>query len=152
MAIARPNVGNRLDTTVRTVAVAPGGDEQELPKPCFDLEEPGTIQFTAERALRGQALNRFALSLRSQANRQAFLDDPRAYALRYRLADDVLEMLERRDWTGLLLAGGHVQALLKLAATVGEDLWDIGADNVGGERSVLIASCPRVVRAVPGEV
>ncbi|HTR95235.1 MAG TPA: hypothetical protein VMI73_26180 [Trebonia sp.] len=42
---------------------------RDLGLPGFDLDEPGTIEFTAERALRGQALNRFALSLRSPGNR-----------------------------------------------------------------------------------
>lgn len=37
----------------------------QLADPPLDLGEPGTIEFTAERALAGQAHNRFALSLRS---------------------------------------------------------------------------------------
>jgi Catalytic LigB subunit of aromatic ring-opening dioxygenase len=48
-----------------------------------------------------------------------------------------------RDWTGLLRAGGHLHAMLKLAATVGEDLWSIGACNAGCDRDVLIAATPR---------
>jgi hypothetical protein len=48
----------------------------DLAPPPFDLGEPGTIEFTAERALTGQALNRFALSLRSPGNRAEFLAEP----------------------------------------------------------------------------
>jgi hypothetical protein len=45
----------------------------QLAAPSLDLDEPGTIEFTAERALAGRALNRFALSLRSPASRAEFL-------------------------------------------------------------------------------
>lgn len=48
---------------------------EELPPPALDLSEPGTIEFTAERELRGRTLNRFALSLRSPAKRAEFLTD-----------------------------------------------------------------------------
>jgi hypothetical protein len=47
----------------------------QLAAPSLDLDEPGTIEFTAERALAGRALNRFALSLRSPALRAEFLAD-----------------------------------------------------------------------------
>ena len=55
-----------------------------------------------------------------------------------------------RDWTGLLKAGGHLHAMLKLAATLGEDLWSIGAHNAGCTREELIAATPRRVSGLPG--
>lgn len=121
-----------------------------LPAPAFDLDEPGTILFTARRAYEGRALNRFALSLRLAENRERFLADPRGYAGGYHLRPDEVDMVEARDWTGLLLAGGHVLALLKVAAALGGGLWDIGAHTAGVTRDELIASCPRRVAAVPG--
>lgn len=127
-----------------------GGAHSGLPLPAFDLDEPGTIEFTAERALRGQALNRFALSLRSPARRAEFLSQELAFMLGAGLSAAEIGLVQERDWTGLLLAGGHLQAILKLAATVGQDLWDIGADNAGCERAALIDACPRTVSAVPG--
>ncbi len=121
-----------------------------LPLPAFDLDEPGTIEFTAERALRGQALNRFALSLRSPARRAEFLSQELALMLGAGLSAAEIRLVQERDWTGMLLAGGHLQAILKLAATVGQDLWDIGAHNAGCERAALIDACPRTVSALPG--
>jgi protocatechuate 4,5-dioxygenase, alpha chain len=122
---------------------------QELAVPSFDLDEPGTIEFTAQRALAGQALNRFALSLRSAACRAEFLAAESAYMRGFGLTDHEVELVRERNWTGLLRAGGHLQAMLKLAATVGEDLWSIGAHNAGCGRDELIAATPRKVSGLP---
>jgi protocatechuate 4,5-dioxygenase, alpha chain len=124
-------------------------DSADLPVPPLDLDEPGTIEFTAERALAGQALNRFALSLRSAGHRAEFLADEPGYLRRFRLSVAEIALVGDRDWTGLLLAGGHLHALLKLAATVGQDLWDIGAHNIGCGRGALIAATPRTVGGLP---
>jgi protocatechuate 4,5-dioxygenase alpha chain len=56
-----------------------------------------------------------------------------------------------RDWTGLLEAGGHLQAVLKLAATLGLNIYHIGAHNVGTDAATLYAACPRRMAALPGE-
>jgi protocatechuate 4,5-dioxygenase, alpha chain len=121
----------------------------QVPEPAFDLDEPGTIEFTAERALAGQSLNRFALSLRVPGNRASFLGDEAAYMRGFGLTDDEVKLVSERDWTGLLRAGGHLQAMLKLAATVGQDLWSIGAHNAGCGRDELIAATPRRVSGLP---
>lgn len=135
-------------------ATVPGQPAQHAPAtlapPPFDLGEPGTIEFTAERALVGRAVNRFALSLRSPAARQRFLADESGYLHEFGVSTSDAALVAARDWTGLLLAGGHLQAVLKLAATVGEDLWSIGAHNVGCSRDELIAACPRTVSGLPG--
>lgn len=120
-----------------------------LPVPPLDLDEPGTIEFTAQRALAGRALNRFALSLRSPPRRAEFLADEAGYLRRFELSAEQVRLVGARDWTGLLRAGGHLQAMLKLAATVGEDLWAIGAHNAGCGREALIAATPRRVSGVP---
>ena len=123
-----------------------------LPAPRAELGEPGTIEFTAARALAGRALNRFALSLRDPANRAAFLADEPRYLSQYGLSDADTSLVRERDWTGLLRAGCHLQALLKLAATVGADLWSVGAHNVGCSRDELIAASPRAVAGLPSLV
>jgi protocatechuate 4,5-dioxygenase alpha chain len=122
---------------------------EDLAPPALELGEPGTIEFTAERALAGQALNRFALSLRSPGNRAEFVADERAYLQSFGLTTAEIALVTERNWTGLLLAGGHLQAMLKLAATVGQDLWDIGAHNAGCDRGELIAATPRTVSGLP---
>lgn len=120
--------------------------------PGFDLDEPGTLLFTPERALRGHALNQCALSLRQDGNRQAFLQDPRSYMARHGLDEQTQETVMRRDWVALQRAGGHLQAILKIAATMGESLWHIGARHVGLSADELIALCPRVVQGLPQEL
>ncbi len=45
----------------------------------------------------------------------------------------------------MLRSGGHLQAILKLAATVGQNLYHIGAHNCGLDVDALQAACPRRV-------
>ena len=94
--------------------------------PGFNLEPPGTYLFDGTSSTRGFALNRFALSLKQPGNRERFLRDEQAYLSAYDLTPECRELIRNRDWTGLLKAGGHLQALLKLAATLGQNLFDIG--------------------------
>lgn len=120
-----------------------------LPPPEPELDEPGTFEFTARRALQGRAVNRFALSLRSPEARAAFLADDRAAMQHFGLSDAEISLVRARDWTGLLQAGGHLQAISKIAGAYGLNLWDIGAANVGCTRDELIAACPRTVTGLP---
>jgi protocatechuate 4,5-dioxygenase alpha chain len=122
---------------------------QKLGVPPFDIEWPGTLVFTSALALKGHALNRFALTLRSPACRQAFLADEATYMERCGLSAQEQALVLGRDWTGLLLAGGHLQAILKIAATVGQHLWHIGAHNAGTDAATLQAACPRRVIGLP---
>lgn len=117
--------------------------------PTLDLDEPGTIRFTAERALRGQQFNRFGSSLRSEQNRQRFLADEEAYLAEFDVPDSIRALVAARDWTGLQKAGGHLQSVLKLAATVGQNLWDVGAHSVGCTADELRAATPRWVTGTP---
>jgi protocatechuate 4,5-dioxygenase alpha chain len=116
-----------------------------LSPPALDLEEPGTFLYTGAASSRGLVLNRFALSLRTPDGRRDFLADEELYLGRFDLSADIRRMVRERDWTGLLRAGGHVQALLKFAATVGLNLFDIGAHSAGVSTSTMQASCPRHV-------
>ena len=121
-----------------------------LPDPGFDLEPPGTYLYTGPDSTRGRRLNRFALSLRSPDNRAAFLADEGAYVKRFGLTDAETALVAGRDWTGLIRAGGHLQAVLKLAATLGLNLYHVGAHNAGTDFETLYAACPRRVAGLPG--
>jgi protocatechuate 4,5-dioxygenase alpha chain len=118
---------------------------RKLPVPLFDLEPPGTFLYTGAASSRGHCLNRFALSLRDAASRQQFLANPIPYFERYEVPNNVRALIDARDWSGLLREGGHLQAILKIAATLGQDLYDIGAHNVGVDRGTLYENCPRRV-------
>jgi protocatechuate 4,5-dioxygenase alpha chain len=122
---------------------------QNLGNPTFDLDWPGTLVYSSELALRGHKLNRFALSLRSPACRQVFLTDEKCYMQSCGLSSQEQAMVVERDWTGLLRAGGHLQAILKIAATVGQHLWHIGAHNAGTDAETMRAACPRRVSRLP---
>lgn len=119
------------------------------PPPELNLNEPGTVEFTARRALQGRALNRFALSLRAADRRAEFLADELPAMRSFELSDAEIALVRAKDWTGLLQAGGHLQAISKIAGAYGMNLWDIGAANVGCTREELIAVCPRPVSALP---
>jgi protocatechuate 4,5-dioxygenase alpha chain len=120
--------------------------------PPFDLDVPGTLPFGSQQAFDGHALNKFALSLRLPANRELFLDNERAYMGRYGVADDFQALISTRDWTALLRRGGHLQAMLKVAATVGMTLWHIGAHNASVSVEELKAACPRRVTGLPSSI
>jgi protocatechuate 4,5-dioxygenase alpha chain len=117
----------------------------KLGKPAFDLEQPGTYLFDGRLSTKGFALNRFALSLKVPQNRQRFLQDELAYISEFDVSVEQIQLVMKRDWTGMLKAGGHLQAILKLAATVGENLYHIGAHNCGIDMIEMQTACPRRV-------
>ncbi|MGR6523285.1 hypothetical protein ACU5JM_16740 [Rhodococcus erythropolis] len=119
--------------------------------PTFDLDEPGTILFTAERAFHGRHLTSFCLSLRERENRNRFLDDPGQFMTDFGLNEDEQRLVTDRNWTELLMRGAHLQSVLKVAATYGGNLFDIGAHNVGTTVNTLLTACPRVVTGLPEE-
>jgi len=124
-------------------------DSRALRDPAFDLDSPGTVLFSSELALKGHRLNKFALSLRNRENQPRFRADETAYMRAYGISESDMQLVRERDWSALLLAGGHLQAILKIAATVGQSLWHIGAHNVGIDAEAMKAACPRVVAGLP---
>lgn len=109
------------------------------------LAPPDTFIYSGLMSTAGARLNRFALSLKQPGNRKNYLADPQSYYGRFGLTTEERDLVERHDWTGLLHAGGHLQAILKIAATVGEGLWHIGAHNAGLDVEAMMAACPRHV-------
>jgi protocatechuate 4,5-dioxygenase, alpha chain len=107
------------------------------------LDAPHTYLYTGPMSSAGERLNRFALSLKIPANRAAFLADARAYVSTCSLTPSEVDLITRRDWTGLMQAGAHLQAILKIAATVGESLWHIGAHCAGMSVEQMQSACPR---------
>ena len=122
-----------------------------LPHPGFSLEPPATYLYDGPASSRGRRINEFCLSLKSPAARERFLADEESYAADFALTEAERVLVRARDWTGLLQAGGHLQAVLKLAATLGLNLYHIGAHNVGTDAATLQAACPRRMAALPGE-
>jgi protocatechuate 4,5-dioxygenase alpha chain len=118
-------------------------------EPNRSLEPPDSYVYTGPMSTAGRDINRFALSLKVPANRAAFLRDEEGYMRGYALPAATMALVRARDWTGLIRAGGHLQAVLKIAATVGQNLWYIGAHNAGVPVDELLAACPRRVGGLP---
>lgn len=74
-----------------------------------------TYVFDVAHARRGRALNRMCASLRTQANRDAFLADEAAYVGRFGLSSDQERAVLERDWTAMLELGGSIFYTFKLA-------------------------------------
>jgi protocatechuate 4,5-dioxygenase, alpha chain len=96
-----------------------------------DAPIPGTTVFTVPRSQQGHRINRLAMSLAGAANRALFKADERAYMRQYSLTEAEMGMIERRDWSGLIAAGGNIYLLLKIAGTVGQNLLEMGAQMRG---------------------
>ena len=87
--------------------------------------------FTGERSMAGYRLNTLSASLIDQDNRAEFLSDENAYCQRFELTAEETQLVADRDWTGMVAAGGNVYVFLKIAATVGSSLLEVGADMRG---------------------
>jgi protocatechuate 4,5-dioxygenase alpha chain len=96
-----------------------------------DAPIEGTIVFTGARSQQGYRINKLAMSLTDSANRATFTSDERSYMKKYGLNPDEMELIARRDWAGLIAAGGNVYLLLKIAGAVGQNLLQMGAQMRG---------------------
>jgi len=120
-----------------------------LSEPGLSLEPPATYLYDGPASSRGRRINALCLSLKSPAARERFLADQVGYGAQFQLTEAERDLVLTRDWTGLLEAGGHLQAVLKLAATLGLNIYHIGAHNTGTDAATLYAACPRRIAVLP---
>lgn len=95
------------------------------PKDYDDI--PGTFVFDADRSREGYHLNMFCISLRLQANRDAFRADPEAYLDRYAMSAEQRQAVRDRAWNRLIELGGNIYYTSKLAAFDGITFQDLAA-------------------------
>jgi len=96
-------------------------------KKASDWGIPGTYVFDGTLSAIGYKLNKLAFSLGDAANRDAFRRDEDAYMAKFGL-DEATKDAVRRDWLALTTVhGGNIYYLLKLGATVGHGLYQMGA-------------------------
>jgi protocatechuate 4,5-dioxygenase alpha subunit len=107
-----------------------------------DTDIPGTTVFTGERSHQGYRINKLAMSLTEPANREAFRSDERAYMASFGMSAVELDLVARRDWSGLIAAGGNIYLLLKIAGTVGQNLLQMGAQMRGATLASFLAARP----------
>ncbi len=77
---------------------------------------PGTIVFDSDQAAKGYHLNQFCISLRLQANRDAYKADPEAYIDQYPVTPEQRDAALNQQWNRLLELGGNIYYTSKLAA------------------------------------
>jgi protocatechuate 4,5-dioxygenase, alpha chain len=107
-----------------------------------DTEIPGTTVFTGERSQQGYRINKLAMSLTDPANRDAFRADERAYMATFGMTPVEIDLVARRDWPGLLAAGGNIYLLLKIGGAVGQNLLEMGAQMRGETLEAFLAARP----------
>lgn len=91
----------------------------------------GTTVFTGEQSQRGYRLNRMAMSLTDADNRQRFVADEAGYMQRVGLNEAEATLVRRRDWKGMLDAGGSIYLIIKIAGALGITLPEVGAHTSG---------------------
>jgi protocatechuate 4,5-dioxygenase alpha chain len=107
-----------------------------------DTAIAGTTVFTGERSRRGYRINKLAMSLTDEKNREAFKADERAYMQRFGLSDSEKELIVKRDWNGLVAAGGSIYLLIKIGGTIGQNLLQMGAQMRGETLEEFMKSRP----------
>lgn len=101
---------------------------------------PGPVIFGPKQARRGYRLNRFAHSLLQPGKRAEFLANPRIAMQKAGLTAEEIELVERRDWLGLIHYGGNIYMMGKIAAAHGLHLLHMGAQMRGEASKEFVAS------------
>jgi protocatechuate 4,5-dioxygenase alpha chain len=102
--------------------------KHEAAAPGSDWGIPGTYVFDGKLSQRGYQLNKLAFSLGDAKNREAYRKDEEAYLAKYKLDEETKQAIRKRDWLALTTVhGGNIYYMLKLGATVGDGLYQMGA-------------------------
>lgn len=117
-------------------------DRPDRSEPTEQAERPDITVFTGERSAAGYRLNKLAASLVDAAHREAFLADEPGYCARFGLDASEARLVAARDWSGMVAAGGNVYVFLKIAATIGSNLIEVGASMRGESVEAFLASRP----------
>ena len=88
---------------------------------------PGTYVFDGKTSHSAYPLNKLLFSFNHEENRQAFADDPAAYADKYGLTAEQKTTLLNNDFLGLMRLGANIYYLAKLAVPRGFSVQDAGA-------------------------
>jgi len=118
----------------------------------LSLDAPSTFIFTGEICSRAYALNRFAFAFKHAAHRQRFEQDPEGLMTQFGLSESEKALVRKRDWTGLVAAGGHHFNIIKIAAAVGESHLHVGAHMCGADWDEFKQSLPHFVDLQPEDL
>ncbi len=101
---------------------------------------PGTYVFDGALSRKGYRLNRFCMSLASDAARAAFRSDEDAYMARQGLTEAEKALVRARDFLGMIESGANIYMLLKLGSATGKGLYEIGAQQRGETLAEFLAT------------
>ena len=107
-----------------------------------DSDPPDMTLFDGARSAAGYRINKLSASLTDPDNRAAFVRDEAAYCERFGLTSDEQRLIAERDWNGIVAAGGNVYVFLKIAATIGSNLIEVGAEMRGETVEEFMATRP----------
>lgn len=94
-----------------------------------DYEDiPGTYVFNGRRCREGYHLNKFCKSLDVEANRNDFRVNPSDYLDNFPMTPEQRDLIEKRDWLGMLRVGGNIYYTFKLAIFDGLSMQHAGAE------------------------
>ncbi|MBN8976513.1 MAG: hypothetical protein WBA37_10435 [Xanthobacteraceae bacterium] len=102
----------------------------------------GTTVFTGARSRQGYRINKFAMSLTDPSKRDAFRADERGYMTSCGLTEAEMDLVAKRDWKGLVAAGGNIYVLIKVGGSVGQNLLQMGAQMRGQSFEEFMQSRP----------
>jgi protocatechuate 4,5-dioxygenase alpha chain len=91
----------------------------------------GAYVFTGERSAAGYRLNKMAKTLVSPTNRTEFQTNESAYMQANGCTEAEIDLVRRRDWHGMMQAGGSIYLILKIGAATGHTLPEIGRATGG---------------------
>jgi len=120
----------------------PPSDNPPFGSARFDNAPPDMTVFDGERSAAGYRINKLSASLIDPENRTAFVADEDAYCRRFDLTDDERRLIADRDWNGVVAAGGNIYVFLKIAATIGSNLIEVGAEMRGETVEQFMATRP----------
>jgi len=92
---------------------------------------PDTQIFGLRESHRGYRINKMCSSLTRAENREAYRANEQAYLDRCKLTPQEQELVLKRDFAGLLAAGGNVFFLIKLGGVTGVPIYHMGAQMRG---------------------
>jgi protocatechuate 4,5-dioxygenase alpha chain len=90
----------------------------------------------------GYRINNLAASLVDPDNRATFKADEAAYCERFGLTAEETATIARRDWDAIIKHGGNIYVILKIAATIGQSLIEMGAQMRGETVEEFMATRP----------
>lgn len=101
---------------------------------------PDTSIFDLRSSFKGFRINKMCDSFNDPLNRAAFKADEEAYMAKHGLTDEEKTLVRKRDFSGLVDAGGNIYYLIKLGFLTGHGLYRMGAQMRGETYEEFLAT------------